>query len=151
MPDEPQQSFFNVYPHKVDGKKRVAIPADWRLSGEGSVRMLQSNRENEPIVKVLTPQKFAEYEDKIREVGRTYAEQETLIGRLHSHSHAADVNSQGKLLIPQKYLDHIGAADSVLLVGRGGYFEIWEQEKFNRADNLERMRLDSLNESLGIF
>lgn len=40
------------------------------------------------------------------------------------------LDSQGRFIIPQEFVDYAELGDEILMVGAGDYFEIWDQSRF---------------------
>lgn len=135
------------YAHKLDPKSRVAIPAQWRVVYGEELVMLASTYHDYNILKCYTQASFASKLSEIRTRaladGFDMGEVDEYIGVIAGNSFAAEVNAQGKLLIPKAQRDRMGLKDTTQLVGRTSHFELWLPEDF-AADNAPKLRKDSL-------
>ena len=133
--------------HKLDPKSRVAIPANWRVVYGQELVMLASTYHDYNIIKCYTQESFATKLNEIRTRaladGFDMGEVDEYIGVIAGNSFAAEVNAQGKLLIPKAQRDRLQLKDTTQLVGRTSHFELWLPEDF-AADNSPTLRKDSL-------
>ena len=143
----PQVMFMGNYAHKLDPKSRVAIPANWRVVYGQELVMLASTYHDYNIIKCYTQESFATKLNEIRTRaladGFDMGEVDEYIGVIAGNSFAAEVNAQGKLLIPKAQRDRLQLKETTQLVGRTSHFELWLPEDF-AADNSPKLRKDSL-------
>lgn len=138
----------------MDPKNRVAIPPEWRPGAGEALHLLQSESYNLPVIKVLTE---AEYLRRVADVeghpGLNQAEKRKLLGRLAASCVEANVNPQGKMLVPKEACQaaQLQADMPVVLTGRGTYFEIWSVENFRKMVAAELAETNALNADLDIF
>jgi MraZ protein len=151
----PDNALEGVYEHKMDTKCRVSVPADWRVTvGNGYLRLLQSSNYDLKVLRVLTEGEYVNY---LREVENredySYSRKKKVLGRLHSQILKTTPNPQGKLLIPKAWCDKPGLSSdgTVMLVGRGAYFEIYSPENYEEMLVREEAETAVLNEELGFF
>ena len=112
--------------HKLDPKSRVAVPAHWRVSHGCSLRLIEAKREGYNIIKCYTEESFASmvHEVKTQAQAKDFSARDidAYLGLIIGKCCEADLNSQGKLLIPKNQREGLALSDSVHLVGRGDYF-----------------------------
>ncbi len=130
----PKVMFMGNYAHKLDPKSRVAIPAGWRVVFGQEVVMLASTYHEYNVLKCFTHESFAQKLNEIRERaladGHELGDVDEYIGSIAGNSFVAEVNTQGKLLIPKQQRDRLRLAEYAQLVGRTAHFEIWNTEDF---------------------
>lgn len=124
--------------HKLDPKSRVAVPAGWRAAQNASICLVDSLYDGYPIVKCYTDDSFAAMIDTVRaqalEKGVDPGEVDRYLGRIIGSCFEGEVSSQGKLLIPKQQRERLHLGESVQLVGRGAYFELWSPEDYTAAN-----------------
>ena len=137
--------------HKLDPKRRVAIPAGWRVSQDPVLRLIESSSDGYPIIKCYTRDGFAAKMESIRTQaeasGANPGDIDRYIGIITGRCMEAEVSSQGKLLIPKQQRDRLKLGDTAVIVGRGGYFEIWEPADFaasNSPEAIGKLGLDQI-------
>lgn len=142
------------FDHKMDPKFRVSVPSDWRTESGEVLRLLLSESYKLPVIKVLTER---EYERRLAEIENTVelnpAQKRALRGRLHLNCRTAVVNPQGKLLVPKDWSEKAGleADATVVLAGRGDFFEVWNPVNFDQMVAAEIAETDAINVNLDIF
>ena len=140
--------------HKVDPKYRVAIPVAWRPEEGEQLILQESSRQGTPYIRVLTLAAFAEMEQNIRQhPDRSAGQIREALEWLYAGILPVTVNNQGKLLIPKEWSTraHIAAESSVMLVGRGNYFDIYSSADYAKVNDTQKARvLDGFGD-LNIF
>ena len=141
--------------HKLDPKSRVAIPANWRDAQGATLWVIETRNEGYPILKCYTKESFEEMVNGIRAhaEARGFEPIQTnqYIGAIIGMSFQAEVSSQGKLLIPKVQRERMKLADTVSIVGRGTYFEIWEPANFEATKTPEALAKLELDKVFGIL
>ena len=56
---------------------------------------------------------------------------------LFAHAAKCELDSQGRILLPQALRDFAGLKKNVTVVGSGECAEIWDSEKWNEVDMIE--------------
>lgn len=137
--------------HKPDSKSRVAVPAGWRAAHDAVLTLIEATSEGYPVVKCYTRDAFEQKLDTIRAQAETRGAEpgdiDRYIGLITGRCFEAEVSSQGKLLIPKAQRERLHVTDSVVLVGRGAYFELWSPTDFaaaNSPDAVAKVELDKL-------
>ncbi len=145
-------NLFGTYLHKMDPKNRVSIPSEWRPEEGCSLLLLAGRRVELPTIKVYTRQKFLEIVEKVQ-ASTQYSEAQIdlYLGKLFANCEKAEVNSQGKLLIPRNMCEHANLSCQIRLAGRGGYFELWEPQAYQEARTRENDNTIDINTVFGIF
>ncbi len=147
MPESaPKVMFMGNYAHKLDPKNRVAIPAGWRAIFGQELVLLDSSYHDYKVIKCFTQESFAAKLHEIRESaladGFDMGEVDEFIGDIAGKSFTAEVNAQGKLLIPKQQRDRLRLSEYARLVGRTVHFEIWNTADFD-ADTAEKSAVQS--------
>lgn len=146
--------FSGFIEHKVDPKYRIAIPAAWRVT-EGEQFVLQElSKQGVKLIRVLTVQALEAAVTAINNHSVcTVGEIREALGELYANILTVSLNAQGKLLIPKEWSDraNIKAESSVVLVGRGDYFEIYNSTDYPTVDQSQKSRVFASMADLGIF
>jgi DNA-binding transcriptional regulator/RsmH inhibitor MraZ len=146
--------FNGFQEHKMDPKYRVAIPASWRPEEGQQLILQESSRYGVPCVRVLTLAAFAEMERIIRSSTQHSAgEIREALEFLHASILPVSVNNQGKLLIPKEWSQraHLAAESTVMMVGRGEYFDIYNGADYAKVFENQKARVAQNFGNLGIF
>lgn len=128
-------SYMGHTAYKMDPKYRVSIPTNWRPVAGEPLYLLSSRVHDMPVIKVLSQKAYDHRKNTVKESNLTPKEKTDILGVFAMQCRAANVNDQGKLLIPKDLSEKIGIkADSeVVLAGRDLHFEVWSKENHARV------------------
>lgn len=144
-------AFRGTFDHRLDAKGRVAIPAEWRPSGSLDLILRTAARSEMEVLRFYTQEKMNSLIKQIEDDEEfSEAEKRTFIGNINESSTNVSINSQGKLLIPKKFIEENQLKTDVALVGRGGEFEIMDPAVHAVIKSREASKLSKLNEKYGI-
>lgn len=148
-------TFTGNVTHKPDAKSRVSVPAGWRAAHGAVLSLIESHREQYPVVKCYTQEGFEELLTDVRTQaaahGATPGQIDQYIGSIAGCSFEAEVSTQGKLLIPKAQRERLKLTDAVVLVGRGAYFELWNPADYAAANSPEQLAANSLDKLFNIL
>ncbi|MDB9741750.1 hypothetical protein OAB00_02730 [Akkermansiaceae bacterium] len=148
------QALEGVFEHKMDTKCRVSIPVDWRdAAGDGYLRLLQSSSYGLKVLRVVTETEYRNMLQQVESSNMNDKQKKQMLGRLHANCLKTTMNDQGKLAIPKAWceLPELNSSETLLLVGRGTYFELFNQERYNQMLVLEEEETSKLDEEFGFF
>ncbi|MCU0491833.1 MAG: division/cell wall cluster transcriptional repressor MraZ [Chloroflexaceae bacterium] len=121
--------FIGEYEHSIDEKGRVAIPARFR---EHLTEGFYITVGFETCLQAFPMPVFTEVSAKVRQVSMA-TEQGRLMRRMFfSKAADADVDRQGRVLIPHNLREEAGIGERVVFAGMETYFEIWSAEEWER-------------------
>lgn len=135
--------FRGSFHQKVDGKGRVSIPASFRrVIEEGDPDWTDGLRPNLVIVYGLDSQQrldcytlngIEDIEDRIDMMQPGSPERETLELTFHGHAADAQIDEDGRIVLPQRLRDKLGLEpnEAALFIARGDHFQVWKDETFN--------------------
>lgn len=152
--NSPIQALEGVYEHKMDTKCRVSVPADWRdTAGDGYLRLLQSSSYDLKVLRVVTESEYRSMLQEVDNADLSGAKKRQLLGRLHANCLKTSLSPQGKLSIPKAWCEVPGlsANGSLMLVGRGAYFEMFNMERYQEMLVKEEAETQGLNDEFGFF
>lgn len=145
------QRCTGFHPYKIDPKFRVSIQASWRPEPGSSLYLMFAKDLGVPLVRVLSK---ASYNHKVATINgsdKTPAEKTKLLAKLALLVREANVNEQGKLLVPKDLSEMAGIApeSDVMLAGRGMNFEIFSKANFDTY--FAQLTDEEVEDDLGIF
>ncbi len=126
-------SFTGEYTQRVDGKGRVSIPADfrrvleagdpdWAKDRPAGLKILYGDHLDQRL-HVYTLSSFAEIEAGILSLPRGSEDRRHAARLILGQSLSAEVDKDGRVVIPQRQRDKIGLTDGdVYFTGLGEYF-----------------------------
>lgn len=140
-------SFRGEFNQKVDGKGRMSIPADFRRVLEDGDP--QHPETPNPRVVVLygphlknhlqayTIEAMAEIEAQIQALPRGSAERKRASRLILSKSWAAEVDRDGRIVLPKERREQIGLEGEATMVAMLDYFEIWNRDTYEATEAAE--------------
>lgn len=117
--------FSGNYDYKVDEKGRVPVPPRFRQELKGEV-ILTAVAE-----KCITAYSAAGWQAVVGRLAKDSipsAKLRKLKRAIIGAAYEAEVDGQGRVVLPFKLRSHAAIGESVVVVGNGDYFEIWQPE-----------------------
>ena len=120
-----------VYQHTLDAKGRLFIPARLREElGETFYVTLSM----EKCLTAYSSDRWDEFMQKIQEMPKV---KQIKMRPLFSHAAKCELDTQGRILIPQALRQFAGLTKNVAVVGNGSYTEFWDADAWAEVDNAE--------------
>lgn len=132
-------SFTSTYEHGVDEKRRVQVPAKWRPKEPGfefTMVHWPKGVNGEIYLLALPPAQVQALMEKINEMERkkeVTPEQATTFRRLvFGQAETLKLDTAGRICLPDEMAKRAAIApeSTVVLIGAGERFEIWNPERF---------------------
>ncbi len=129
--------YTGEYNHTVDTKGRLILPSKLReaLGDEFVV-----TKGMEGCLFVYDKIEWSKFEEKLNGLSITNRESRKALRFFLSGAVTAEVDKQGRFLIPTNLREHAGLTKDVVLVGCGRNVEIWDKERWlasNENDDIE--------------
>ena len=131
------QNFIGNIDAKVEGKGRVCIPAEFRkiLQSAGDTRLILRKDIYEKCL-VLYPASVWEEElstlrSKLKKYGKTSRQ---IYRKFIQDSKLLEMDSNGRILIPKRYLLLAGITANICFMGMDQTIEIWDSDGLNHSD-----------------
>lgn len=133
------RSTNNVYTgefqHTLDGKNRVTIPAKWRpskddASGGKAQFVLIPNPTG--YIGVYPESKIAELYQKSDELSMADPKKRLALRKISRITETIVCDSQGRITLTEKLLEHAGISKDCTLTGMFASFEIWNPERYEQ-------------------
>jgi Uncharacterized protein conserved in bacteria len=121
---------------KADAKGRIFIPAHYRKAlqeGESSRLVMRKDPYSNSLMlypETIWNQKLTTLKNGLDEWNPTH---QIVLMQYVSEAEWLDMDSQGRVLIPRKYLQMIGAESAVQFVGMLDTFSLWAKGNFEKA------------------
>ncbi len=123
-------AFRGTHEHTVDDRGRVALPARYRHEFAGGIVLTVGT---ESCIEVYTTSGFSEMSDLVAAEPATTLAGRQSRRRFDSQSWDAELDGQGRILIPSKFREAVGLQGPVVIAGRRECLEIWSPEGWQRA------------------
>lgn len=129
--DEVEQMFLGQYEHSIDEKGRMTIPARYRELLEGGAFITQGFDQN---LIIMTTRAFEQVYQRVNQMNLTNPVTRQLKRLIFSHADKVVFDRAGRILIPSFLRESVGLKDQAMVVGVGGYFEVWSPENWALQD-----------------
>src|SRR3990167_1935693 len=138
------------YIHTIDEKNRVSMPAKFRKElgkkiiitpGLGNCLFIFTNKEWEKVSKKLS--------DSDADLSFLKADQRNFNRYIFGRASEVEIDSIGRILIPDFLKDRIGLKSSVSLIGVKDRVEIWNDKAWSENKAVVEKQAEQLAEKLG--
>lgn len=119
------------YEHNIDAKGRLFIPAKLREE-LGTVFYVTLSMDE-----CLSAYSSENWEEFMGKVGALPYSKQRRMRSLFAHAAKCELDSQGRILIPQKLRELVGLSKNVTVIGFNNRAEIWDTDKWIAVDTLE--------------
>ena len=142
--------FLSIFENKLDKKGRVSVPASYRsyLSNIGYNGIVCFPSFNNQSIEAWSQDRIEKISNAIDSLNPFEEKKDYFSTSILSESISLQFDSEGRILLTQKLLKHAKIKNSMLFVGQGKTFQIWEPttfEKFRvtarRKSNINRASL----------
>lgn len=150
MNGETQRTVFvGTFTHAVDDKKRVAIPAKWRVAASGASEfcVLPDLKNHLVVLPQAVVNKILEKADDITMDQNRRRDAVRLIA---SRGHSTPCDKQGRIVLTEDLLRHAGIKDQAVLVGVLNKFEIWSPERYAEFERTAMQNVAEAAREIGL-
>ena len=124
------------YNHTIDAKGRLIIPSKFReILGDAFV----VTKGLDGCLFVYDNEEWKRFEEKLRSLPITNKEARQFVRFFLAGATEAEVDKQGRILIPNVLREFAEITKDVVLVGVGSRIEIWSRERFEETASFEDM------------
>lgn len=136
------------YTHSLDEKKRLSLPSKFRKE-LGKKVVITRGLDN--CLFVYSPNAWERISQKLAELPIGQADTRGMSRFMLSGAVEADVDSAGRILIPDFLKEFAGLKNKVVLAGINDRVEIWNEKAWNEYKRHIEKQADTLAEKLGEF
>jgi len=122
--------FIGNFNHTLDEKNRVAFPARFRAHLEGGVVMTAGVA---PHVLVYPRAGFEQLAEKVDGLSQFDPEAAQLRRQVYMDAGEADLDKQGRVILPEALRAHADITKEAVIVGVGRFIEIWNPANWAQA------------------
>ena len=126
--------FLSTYENKLDKKGRVSVPASYRsyLSNIGYNGVICYPSFNNPCVEAWPQDRIEKISNAIDTLNPFEEKKDYFATSILAESINLQFDSEGRIQITPKLLKHAKIKNSMLFVGQGKTFQIWEPALFEK-------------------
>jgi MraZ protein len=119
-------AFRGHYEYTLDAKNRLTIPSKFRAALSVGVVLAKSL---DPCVSIWTPTGWDEFTDRAIGPRDPFSSEARQLQRyFHAGSFDAQLDSAGRIMLPQPLIRHADLQKEVVVVGNYNAIEVWSRE-----------------------
>jgi MraZ protein len=143
--------FRGRYPHTIDPKGRLSIPAKYReeLAARGTDTLVLT--EGDHCVVAYPMDEWERFEEKLRQQPQLAPEMRSFLRVAVASAKDCPVDRAGRTLVPPELREFAALAKDVMIVGALNKFEIWNRERWNDQYQRARVSFDENARKLAEF
>ena len=134
--------FLSSYENKLDKKGRVSVPASYRshLSNLGYNGVICYPSFNNQSIEAWPQDRIEKISNSIDSLNPFEEKRDYFATSVLSESENLQFDTEGRVSISEKLLSHAKIKNSVLFVGLGKTFQIWEPTNFSKFKAFARKK-----------
>ena len=126
--------FLSSFENKIDKKGRVSVPATFRshLSALGYNGFISYPSFNHSALEACSQDRIEKLSNTIDSLNPFEEKRDIFATSVLAESVNLQFDSEGRISIPDKLLNHAKIKQTMLFVGQGTTFQIWEPKLFEK-------------------
>jgi MraZ protein len=142
--------FLGTHTNKLDAKGRVSIPAPFRAvlrpEGGGATALVLRPSHTHPCIEGWPEPVFHALAKPLDTLDIFSEAHDDLAAALYADAYPVEADREGRIVLPEALVAHANLSDSVVFMGLGRTFQIWEPAaaERRRAEARERARARGL-------
>ena len=137
--------FMGEYRHNTDSKGRIIVPARFR-DELGNLLILTKGLDG--CITVYTPKQWERIIEQLYQLPNTKKESRMYIHMVTSKAAECEVDSAGRILIPQNLLEEAAIVKECVVLGVADHVEIWSSPRWDAYSALASEAFESVAEEL---
>jgi MraZ protein len=139
--------FLGEFTHAIDEKNRLVLPSKFRafvtdIEDKKGYFVVASPVSGEHCLRLYTRTGWKQVEAKLRAEANKAKDPARYMRFFASRGEFCSLDSQSRLVLPQKLMDYAGLKEDVLMVGNVDWIEVWNVGEYRAAT-------ESLDEEIG--
>ena len=142
--------FLSTYENKLDKKGRVSVPASFRayISNLGYNSVICFPSFNNQSIEAWPQERIEKISNTIDSLNPFEEKRDYFATSVLSESINLQFDSEGRILLTSKLLKHAKIKNSMMFVGQGKTFQIWEPAMFEKFKVNARKKANTNRASL---
>tara|TARA_B100000941_G_scaffold143301_1_gene101632 strand:+ start:333 stop:779 length:447 start_codon:yes stop_codon:yes gene_type:complete len=134
--------FLSSFENKIDKKGRVSVPATFRsyLNTLGYNGFISYPSFNHSALEACSQDRIEKLSSTIDSLNPFEEKRDYFATSVLSESESHQFDTEGRVSISEKLLNHAKIRNNVLFVGLGRTFQIWEPTNFDKFKSLARKK-----------
>ncbi len=134
------------YRHKIDEKRRVALPVKFRRA---LGKKLVITRGLDSCLFIFSEKAWQGIVEKLNQLSMGQADSRAFGRYLFAGAAEIDIDQLGRILVPSELAEHAGLAETAVLIGVNDRCEVWNEAKWDAYRTTVEKEADQVAEKLG--
>jgi MraZ protein len=122
--------FLGTHTNRLDAKGRVSIPAPFRsalkLDGGSAVSLVLRPSHKHACIEGWPAPVFHALATPLESLDLFSEEHDDMASALYADAYPLEADKEGRIVVPEALATHAGLTDTVVFMGLGRIFQIWE-------------------------
>jgi MraZ protein len=140
-------AFTGTFEHNLDAKNRLTIPSKFRTALSGGVYLTRGVERCVSLYPAETYELMAQ--SALQGINPLSTQGRELRRVLYASALETELDSAGRVMLGQRFLEHAGIGREVVITGVGECLELWDRSAWEAYDTDLTARAPDLTESLG--
>ena len=142
--------FLSTHEYRLDKKGRVSVPASFRsyLNSMGYSGVICYPSFNNSSIEACPQSRIEKLSDSIDSLNPFEEKRDIFATSVLADSVSLQFDSEGRISIPSKLLEHAKIKQIMLFIGQGKTFQIWEPKLFEKFKTQARKKANLNRASL---
>ena len=142
--------FISTFENKLDKKGRVSVPATFRshLSSLGYNGVVCYPSFTNPSIEFCPQSRIEKIIETIDSLNLFEENRDVFSTSILANSQQLNFDTEGRVTLTEKLIEHTGVKEKVLFVGQGKTFQMWEPSEFKKFSDEARKKAKSQRSSL---
>ncbi len=134
--------FLSTFENSLDKKGRVSVPSSFRayLNSMGYNGFITYPSFNNAALDACAQDRIEKLSESIDSLGPFEDKRDYFATSVLSESISLNFDSEGRVSVPQKLLDHAKIKSSIVFVGLGKIFQMWDPKLFEKFKSIAKKK-----------
>ncbi len=134
--------FLSTFENNLDKKGRVSVPSSFRahLNSMGYNGFIIYPSFNHSALDACAQNRIEKLSESIDSLGPFEDKRDYFATSILSESQNLNFDSEGRVSIPKKLLNHAKIKSNILFVGLGKVFQIWDPKLFDKFKSIAKKK-----------
>lgn len=138
--------FMGTHQNKLDAKGRVSVPAPFRAllkspDGSNGTQIVLRPSHKHPCIEGWPAAVFEELAQPLNRLDLFSEEHDDMAAALYADAFPVETDKEGRIVLPDDLKGFAGLTDTVVFMGLGRFFQIWEPGAAERRRTEARLRV----------
>lgn len=123
--------FLGTHQNRLDAKGRTSVPAPFRTAirnghEDGATALILRPSHKHACIEAWPQAAFQEFTASLNKLDLFNDDADDLITTLYAEAWPVEADKEGRIILPDSLVQHANLTESVVFMGLGRHFQIWE-------------------------